>query len=923
MRTALRTLSVVLLAMWLGGVWTARAGETPEQRMKPGHCGCQASDGCWHYLRAPMKLPEDPCRCGLCTVNGNCSGRPLPKDWSLECANCTTPECFWKRHAASWGIACSRCALGGEPTPCDGLPGAPNAAVKKQLEHQFDLEMSVGVRKEDVNAKKRGIVAWSKHFYLVCDMPQLRIFTQAGGQQFIETHEIVHLFLQRAEQAFDDFVAVWGDEIRLDKPMAIYMAERMARKDAWRALYFGAGKTQMVYAGAEGKIAGGFCWNGFAVSLDDYDKDRDLHGYVRHMIGHILFSCWHGVGGFNKECPRWAFSAAADWLARSNPLTKDFSTFCQEEGNSPSGSGKDWDDKAHVLAAKPRIPIDKLFAVASLSHLSYDDYIREWSYFDVMLREDRARWLAVMRVIREGKEHSAAFRQGLGMTPEEFDARWADRMLGKRKTMAESARDTALTESTGGVDAAERRRILSEKDPETLAQLLRGLERVRDVKTAELVASRVSADSDILRETVTMLFEKTQAPEVVEWMRTAGLSDSNAIVRACVARALATLKDAAARPRLEALLDDTHWLVRANAAKALGDIGDPASVPVLVAHVEDRNPKAWIAKADAMSRFGRAASAATKAVAERLSASDWQVRLTACRALTLMGNEDAVEPLIDRFEVEVGRIHRELYRALRAVSFENFGPNPQTWRNWWKAQKPHGLPAPPPPDVKHNPEDDRYAPPVKRTPPRPEDQPTYYGRRIFSESILFVMDVSRSMELVIEIPEDAQKKLGTIPKGQRIEVARSAIKSAIGKLDPRARFNIVFFSTIVHPWKSDLVLAGPSRDAALSAVDAAGLEDETNIFGALRASVGLHEKPTLSAELDPIPDTIYFLTDGTPTRGEIMDTETILSWMRDVNRFAKVELNVIAMGSLGLDLPFLRRLAAENGGEFTHIPDHK
>jgi hypothetical protein len=101
----------------------------------------------------------------------------------------------------------------------------------------------------------------------------------------------------------------------------------------------------------------------------------------------------------------------------------------------------------------------------------------------------------------------------------------------------------------------------------------------------------------------------------------------------------------------------------------------------------------------------------------------------------------------------------------------------------------------------------------------------------------------------------------------------------------------------------------------------AALEDETNIHGALRAAVGLHERPTLAADLDPIPDTIYFLTDGTPTRGEITETETLLSWMRDVNRFAKVDLHVIAMGNVGVDLPFLQRLAAENGGEFIHVPD--
>jgi hypothetical protein len=179
------------------------------------------------------------------------------------------------------------------------------------------------------------------------------------------------------------------------------------------------------------------------------------------------------------------------------------------------------------------------------------------------------------------------------------------------------------------------------------------------------------------------------------------------------------------------------------------------------------------------------------------------------------------------------------------------------------------------------------------------------------------------MQTVIEVPKDAQEKLGTLPVGPRIAIAKAAAHSAIAKLDPRARFNVVFFSTDVRPWKDGLVAAGAFREAAVGAIDSAALEGETNIFGALKAAVGLHRTPTLLADLSAVPDTIYFLTDGTPTRGEITDIETILSWTRDFNRFAKTELNVIAMGSLGLDLPFLQRLAQENGGTYVHVPDKK
>jgi hypothetical protein len=845
-----------------------------------------------------------------------------PKGWSAACMESDSVDCFWKRHAASWGIQCWRCSLDTGCPDCDGLPGAPDAATKAKLVHQRSIEFPVYLGKDAEAFDKRVAVAWSRHFYVATDIPQIRIQTQPAGQRFADTHEIAHLFLERAEKAYDDFVAVWGAEVRLDRPMAIYLAQHKAKKDAWRAAYFGGAGHQMIYSGADGKIAGGFCWNGFAASLDEYDKDRTLHAYVRHMIGHILFSCWHGVGGFLKECPRWAFVGAADWLCKIDPFFVDWTVFCQDEGGAPVGDGRDWDVKAKLIAGSGnRLPIEKLFVVPSMSHLTYDDHVRSWSYMDVMLREDRARWLAVMKKLREGKDAAVAFKEGMGLTPDEFDRRWADRLAGRRKTMAETPAEAASADPAAGPDAAERRRLLGEQDPVTLGSLLRAIDVVRDAKIAELVLSRATVDSDLVRETVVMLLAKSKAPEVAEWLRTAGLAAGSAYQRALAARVLGMLKDAAARPALEGMLDDVHWLVRANAAQSLAQIGNPASADVLVAHMDDRTGKAFIAKADALITFGRAGSKATPDLVKRLSSPDWQVRVTACKALGTMGTAEAVDPLIDRLDEEGGRILKEVWKALRAITGETFGPVSEEWRRWWKKQKPDGLPPPPPP-VK-NPEDDRYAPPKRPGSGGTTEDPTYYGKRVFSQSLVFVLDVSGSMETKIEIPEESQRALGIPPAGTRIAVAKSAARTAVSRLDPRGRFNVIFFSTEVHPWKDALVGIAAYREAAMDAIEGVQIQGETNIHGALRAALGLHGRSTATADLDANSDTVYFLTDGAPTRGEITDTETLLSWVRDANRFAKAELHVIAMGSLGIDIPFLRRLAAENGGSFTHVPDHK
>jgi HEAT repeat protein len=879
--------------------------ETLEERLRPGHCPCSQGKACWHYLRSPLRPPEDPCRCGFCRVGGDCSSKERPEGWSAACMGSQREECFWKRHAASWGLTCSVCAADQECSACDEIAGLPNAETSAALAKQQALEGD--------SPKRRVLVGWSKHFYVVTDIPRLKLLTQDGAPRVASQHEIVHLFLERAEKARDDFTSVFGDDVTQGRPMAIYLAARKTSAQRWQAAYFGHQRTNMLYGGGSGRVAGGFCWNGFALSNDEHGSDRDLHGSVRHMIGHILFSCWKGVAPHEKNCPKWAFAGVADWLCKMDPMFRDHTVFCHDEGTGgPSGSGKDWDKKARGIAAGRREPIERLFGIPSLSHLSFDDLVRSWSYFDVMLREDRERWLATLAGIRAGEEHAVAFQQGLGMTPDEFDARWADRMSGRRKSMQDLPSDDP-EDDADGPNASQRRRIRAETDPTLLAALLRGLDVVTDVKTADLVLSRLAVDSDLVRETVVVLLQKTQSPEVIAFLSDRGLGDADSVARALVARVLGSLRHAPSRVRLEPMLDDPHWLVRANAAQALAKIADPASMAPLLARIDDSNPKAWIAKADALASYGKAASKATVPVTTRLGHSDWQVRLTACRTLATLGDADAIDPLIVRLATEGGRLKREIHAALRAITGETFSDSADAWRDWWTRQKPRGLPPPSEQPV----EDPNYAPSRKPEP----DEPHYYGQRIFSQSVGFVLDVSKSMETTIVLEPEAAERLGSLTSGKRIDVAKQAVIGAIEKLDPRTRMNVVFFSTRVRPWKDGLVPAGANRAAAISAIRSAGLEEETNVYGALRAAVGLHEKPTLGATLDPIPDTIYFLTDGTPTRGEITDIETILSWMRDVNRFAKVQLHVIAMGNLGVDLDFLQRLASENDGDFVHVPD--
>ena len=61
-------------------------------------------------------------------------------------------------------------------------------------------------------------------------------------------------------------------------------------------------------------------------------------------------------------------------------------------------------------------------------------------------------------------------------------------------------------------------------------------------------------------------------------------------------------------------------------------------------------------------------------------------------------------------------------------------------------------------------------------------------------------------------------------------------------------------------------------------------------------------------------DTIFLLTDGTPTVGSFTDIDPILKRVRTLNPFGRVRIHAIGVGEH--NAVFMRRLAAENGGRF-------
>ncbi len=888
----------------------------------PAACTCGEGNACYHWLNAPVDPPDDPCSCGECAAARGSCPRRWPASWDTACGNSRLIPCFLRRHAASWRITCSEmlggaCACAG-PHP-DRCPECGEEGRERNAGDLDRVRTQLGIETKLLGADRRIMVLFSPHIYLVTDIPKIRITQQKGGFRWMDGHELAHVFLQRAEIAWRDFVAVFGDRMTYERPCAVFLLEKEATKKRVAVQYLGGWEAELLYGADARTISGGFGYNGLAISLEKYLDDDLMHFQMRHLLGHLFISCWVEGGGAVDILPKWMYAGAGHWLSRLPEKFRERAAFCSGEGFAVTDTGRKWPEKLRKIALdREAVPVQRILDERSFEGLSLEMHMRAWSWFDVFLREDRDRFLEFLALIRRGTDAREAMRGAFGAVPEEFDRRWRDRLAGLRPSVA--ATPAELDAADPGRPGAETRRDLRrETDPAILAARVRALPPVDDPATAATLLPLLDSPSDDVREAVVLLLSGSGDARVRAVLRTEGLGKLAGRPLAQVVRILGNLKDAEAAEAIRALAANPSWLVRAHAAGALGLLGGPVNLAVIEPLVGDGAPKVRVAAMDALARYGAAARARWRPVAAQLASSDWPVRSAAVDGLGALGARESVDALIDAMDREAGRLRHDVRETLKRVTGDDLGGDPRHWREWWEKEKGRegGDPAP----ARPSPADEEYG------------TPTYYGIPVRSSAVGFALDASASMTFRIGLDSEWLAKNGRDypPVATKFDHAHAEILASLRSLPPGTRFNLYFFRSDAGAWKKEPV---PATAANLDAADKAiaiyrppdrlmaGGVYRTNYHEAFRLILGLAGGETPAGFRDT-PDTVYFLTDGKPTLGDITDTESLLSWLREQNRFARVRIHVITFGKLESDPEFLRRLAGENGGRLVEVPPER
>lgn len=407
-------------------------------------------------------------------------------------------------------------------------------------------------------------------------------------------------------------------------------------------------------------------------------------------------------------------------------------------------------------------------------------------------------------------------------------------------------------------------------------------------------------------------------------------------VKRSIVKAFGGFTSDAAVAELVAKMDKSpDWARRAGLAEGFGFLQHAQARPALLAQLAaDKEAPVKVACLEALKTRNEKGADVVQGASGALAHDFWQVKYAAAMLLRQVGMPEArpaVEALIEALKGADGRLKFDVNGVLVHLTGANRHGNYDAWKSWWDINREAWLAG-------------TYKPTPADAPP--EDggtQASFYGLPVKSKNVIFVVDRSGSMmepsqwEIEEKRPDTASGGGGknppdTGPKKEgdkKVDIARWQLKRCLHFLPDGTEFNIILFNHDLKIMSEKMVkLSSSTRQAAFDFIDRTPAESGTNIYDALEkafsfAGAGLQDKLVKSSV-----DTIFLMTDGVPSAGQIQSTMDIAKRIKEMNKLKKVAVNTVGIfttlgaGSLQANeaqegTTFLRKLAEENGGVFT------
>ncbi len=308
---------------------------------------------------------------------------------------------------------------------------------------------------------------------------------------------------------------------------------------------------------------------------------------------------------------------------------------------------------------------------------------------------------------------------------------------------------------------------------------------------------------------------------------------------------------------------------------------------------------------DALAELGALEASEAWMINQGLVDNEWNLRSSVVRALAKLRSRAAVPAMIDQLEIEEGRVRTDIGEALKSLTGRNFRSNVDQWRKWYDDNK------------------DTFEVPIE-LPKSTEEEAlekvgmTFFGLRTESQKVLFVLDVSGSMDFPMRTYTNDKENSGET----RISVAKRELLQALAGIREGGMFNIVLYSNDVWSWSDEpVVMSVETRAEVTTFVEELTVMGGTNLYGAIKGGLdacrGEARRKDVGTPkwITPVYDTIFLLSDGAPSVGISTDREDILDMAAEENSDLSVTINSIGLSS-EQDAILMRRLAEQTGGKY-------
>ncbi|MFT5127048.1 MAG: hypothetical protein ACI8W8_000648 [Rhodothermales bacterium] len=265
---------------------------------------------------------------------------------------------------------------------------------------------------------------------------------------------------------------------------------------------------------------------------------------------------------------------------------------------------------------------------------------------------------------------------------------------------------------------------------------------------------------------------------------------------------------------------------------------------------------------------------------KELPSAEWPLATEICKTMSAIPHTGVIPSLIKRLDKEKGRLRQDIVHCLSTIAGKQEASTAKEWADWWrKNQRSFKV--------------DEPASAAYRSSTRIQDVDIdgngfFYGLILYSDRMSYVVDSSASM------------------RGGRIENLTENMSASVEQLKSHVKFNIVDFGGDLNVMY-DGALTSDKRKA-IETIEDFVLSLGTRSYDGMEAALHLQGV-----------DTLFFLSDGAPIRGQIDHWEQIRSAMILMGRYRPVAVSAIDFDPSAGNQAHMFGMATENVGSHDSV----